>query len=66
MIDPTIYEVECEKKYLKNVWIPNPSLSSIPPKPNHSQKKTDKSDDWENDISALYEWIGMAGLHAER
>lgn len=60
--DPTTYKVDCEKKFLENVWIPNPS--SIPPRPNQNQK--DELEDWEHDISALHEWVGMAGLHAER
>ncbi|KAF7770458.1 hypothetical protein Agabi119p4_6432 [Agaricus bisporus var. burnettii] len=60
--DPTTYKVDCEKKFLENVWIPNPS--SIPPRPNQNQK--DELEDWEHDTSALHEWVGMAGLHAER
>jgi ribonuclease P/MRP protein subunit RPP40 len=60
--DPTTCKVECEKKHLEDVWIPNPS--SVPPKPNHGRR--DELEDWENDMSTLYEWIGLAGLHAER
>lgn len=60
--DPIIHKVTCEKTCLENVWIPKPSSISI--RPHHKQQ--DELEDWEADVSALFEWIGMAGFHSER
>lgn len=59
---PVIHKVCCEKTHLENVWVPNPTL--IPPRPLPEQEE--ELEDWEHDISALFEWVGMAGLHAQR
>ncbi|KAF5361819.1 hypothetical protein D9756_002399 [Leucocoprinus leucothites] len=59
---PVITQVTCEKSYLENVWIPNPA--SLPPRPQPRQEE--EFEDWQHDVSALFEWVGMTGLHAQR
>ncbi|KAF9446903.1 hypothetical protein P691DRAFT_672584 [Macrolepiota fuliginosa MF-IS2] len=57
-----IHNVDCEKTHLENIWIPSPI--SILPRP--QSKQEEELEDWEHDVAALFEWVGMAGFHAQR
>jgi len=52
----------CQKTKLDNVRIPEPSLTGRP----SSSADKEKLDDWNADSWALFEWVGMAGLHSQR
>jgi len=60
--DPIIVRVTCEKVYLENIWIPDLTALCSCPVPTQEEEL----EDWQNDISVLFEWVGMAGLNAQR
>jgi ribonuclease P/MRP protein subunit RPP40 len=62
ILDPVISIVTCEKTHLENVWVPNPT--SLPPR--RQAKQEEEYEDWEHEVSVLFEWVGMAGFHAQR
>ncbi|KXN84248.1 hypothetical protein AN958_12821 [Leucoagaricus sp. SymC.cos] len=62
IVNPTIHNVTCEISHLENVWVPDPA--SLPPRPQPEQEED--QEDWDHEVSTLFEWIGMAGLHAQR
>ncbi|KAL0580483.1 hypothetical protein V5O48_001553 [Marasmius crinis-equi] len=55
----TIKDTNCETFHLDNVKIPVVQLSERP-------KDTESLEDHEESLEELIEWIGMAGLHAQR
>ena len=56
--------VECDIRHLSNIFIP--SAVTFSPRPHHSENTEDALDDWNADISAIVEWVGMACLGAQR
>ncbi|KAF8967763.1 ribonuclease P 40kDa subunit-domain-containing protein [Flammula alnicola] len=69
-----LHRVQCKKKELQDLYVPVPSLS---PPPETSLKAKSKKgsvaehdeeilDDWNRRVESLFEWIGMAGLGAQR
>ncbi|KAK0501522.1 ribonuclease P 40kDa subunit-domain-containing protein [Armillaria luteobubalina] len=56
----TVRSVECQKTSMDNVRIP---IVDISPRPDGSQ---DDIDDWNETLHGLFEWVGMAGLGAQR
>jgi len=60
--DPIIVPAICQKVYLDNIWTPD--LTTLSPCPAPMQEE--QLEDWNNDVAVLFEWVGMAGLHAQR
>lgn len=58
-------DVKCQVTKLVDVRIPkNPS---IPPHPSTSRSSTsDDEEDWNSEMGALFEWIGLAALRSQR
>ena len=55
-------EVKCQVATFANVHIPSPSLNGYP-----STLTTDgDKEDWNTNMAALYEWVGMASLCSQR
>ncbi|KAJ3565079.1 hypothetical protein NP233_g7871 [Leucocoprinus birnbaumii] len=63
IVAPVTVQITCEKSHLKNIWIPNPAL--LPPRP-QLREEDEFKEDWQHDVDALLEWVGMAGFHAQR
>ncbi|KAK0202584.1 ribonuclease P 40kDa subunit-domain-containing protein [Desarmillaria ectypa] len=56
----TVRPVKSQKTSMKDVRIP---VVDLPPRPDGSQ---DDIDDWNDCLHGLFEWVGMAGLGAQR
>ncbi|KAK0467010.1 ribonuclease P 40kDa subunit-domain-containing protein [Desarmillaria tabescens] len=56
----SVRQVKCQKTSMNDVRIP---VVDLPPRPNGSQ---DDIDDWNEHLHGLFEWVGMAGLGAQR
>jgi len=55
--------VECKDRMMEAVHVPVPELSKYPePK----GKNTEELEDWNMRTAALFEWVGMASLGAQR
>lgn len=62
-----LYDVKCEITRADDVYIPIPSL---PPHPANSnlfgRGEEEAVEDWNVEMGALFEWVGMACLGAQR
>lgn len=56
----TVRPVKCQKTSMNDVHIP---IVDLPPRPDSNQ---DDIDDWNESLHGLFEWVGMAGLGAQR
>ncbi|KAJ7654503.1 ribonuclease P 40kDa subunit-domain-containing protein [Mycena polygramma] len=55
-----VRRVQCETRFTaRGVRVPSVSLAARP-------TDADAADDWDDDVRALFEWIGMAGFGAQR
>ncbi|TFK39770.1 ribonuclease P 40kDa subunit-domain-containing protein [Crucibulum laeve] len=63
--DTVIRKVKCQRNELSDIHIPVPSLT---PRPFTSKKasSSEELDEWNESTGALFEWIGMACLGAQR
>ncbi|KAF8159424.1 ribonuclease P 40kDa subunit-domain-containing protein [Crassisporium funariophilum] len=66
--------IRCERKELQDVHVPVPALATNSPPTSTSSKANSKKvlqtddaiDEWNHRMEALFEWIGMACLSAQR
>ncbi|KAK0239127.1 ribonuclease P 40kDa subunit-domain-containing protein [Armillaria nabsnona] len=56
----TVRPVKCQKTSMNDVHVP---IVDLPPRPDGNQ---DDIDDWNESLHGLFEWVGMAGLGAQR
>nr|GAT51716.1 predicted protein [Mycena chlorophos] len=54
-------QVKCSSSTLLNARVPNPTLE-LKPRP----ADRDGAEDWDDEMSDLFEWVGMAALGAQR
>ncbi|KAF7309886.1 hypothetical protein MIND_00360900 [Mycena indigotica] len=55
-------QVKCSLSTMTDVRVPNAGIELIKPRPTDP----DEADDWDEDMGELFEWVGMAGLGAQR
>ncbi|THV02506.1 hypothetical protein K435DRAFT_344394 [Dendrothele bispora CBS 962.96] len=66
---PKVEDTVLRKKFLADVHIPVVQLSSYPSRQSQSKNSEEYEDlleDWEHDMEALFEWIGLAGFGSQR
>ncbi|KAG6811887.1 hypothetical protein H0H92_005413 [Tricholoma furcatifolium] len=59
-----VCDVQCKTTKTSDVHIPIPSLRQHPNSTTHSNE--DDLEDWNADMAALFEWVGMANLSSQR